>query len=405
MKKFIKIISLALIVIMLFSTVGCDRTAKYGEWYRKENETANQDYLFGMCGIFEAHSYDNPDFSWDVSVDLCHNMGVKSIRTWLRFPYVMDTEMNILEEEAAKYHAHFAKQKEYGMRTFAMCQSNLQPDGTFGTTKPARDLSEGSVYMKFLEDYENCWYTLAKEFPEVEYWEIGNEFNNSGFMPKYGGGVFKNQEMAQIATDMLYFGSRGIHRANPEAITVMGGLVTWSSPVNFFNSMYDIIYGEGSWSPYPDDYFQVASWHPFDTLNEGTIEKWISDQKKIYEVIKSREKKDKKVFFTAFGWSEFATSKENILYALEAFYTHIQSDLPFVEAAYCYRMYDRWSQTFASVKEKTFGLINDPITSSTSDENYVLGAPKEAAYLYQRLAGGTGDLTIMQKWAAENAQK
>ncbi len=407
MKKFIKIISLVLLVMMLFSTVGCDRSAKYGEWYRKENETANQDYLFGMCGIFEAHSTDNPNFSWDVAIDLCKNLGVKSIRTWLRFRYVMDTDMNIIEEEAAKYHAHFAQQKEYGIQTIAMCQNNLQPDGTFGTTKPARDLSEGSTYMKWLENFEECWYRLVKEFPEVEYWEIENESNNTTFMEKFGGGSFSTLEMAQITADMLFFASRGIHRANPEAITVMGGIVMWNA-VDFLNMVYDEIYDKSSWSQKPDDYFQVACWHPYNTtLSARTIDKWVQQQKDVYAVVKKREGKDKKVFFTEFGWSDLETSAAAKQTALELVYTKIQEELPFVEAAHYFRMFDRSAQTFGSTKEKKFGIFNDPLNLMIGQKPdvYLLGAPKEIAYLYQRLAGGTGDLTIMQKWAAENAQK
>lgn len=39
------------------------------------------------------------------------------------------------------------------------------------------------------------------------------------------GEKLSTQELAALSADMLFYASRGIHRANPNAVTVMGGIV------------------------------------------------------------------------------------------------------------------------------------------------------------------------------------
>ena len=398
MRKGSRILAFVLIFAMLFSLAACKEPKIYGDWYRKENEKANQDYLFGMCGIFHENTWDYSTFPWELGLELCNNLGVKSIRTWMRFSFVMTSDIKINENQAAKYHEHFAQQIELGIQTIGMCGETLLPDGTFGGQKPERDLSEGSVYMQWLEDYEECWYTLVSEFPEVEYWEIGNENNNK--IEKIGGGMFNTKQMAEIFYDMLFFASRGIHRANPNAITVMGGIVPKGAP-GFMQMMYDCIFEEGSWSPYPDDYFQVAAWHAYDdrvSEREITVNTWVADQQKIYDVIKQNEGKDKKVFITEYGWSETNIKQATIEKNLENVFTRVKKDLPFIEAMHYFRMFEAvnvWSGAALTARE--FGLFNDPSAVFPNKENYVMGAPKPTAYTFQRLAGGSGDLTILQK--------
>lgn len=75
-----------------------------------------------------------------------------------------------------------------------------------------------------------------------------------------GGRCFLPSGKADISTDMFFYGSRGVHRANPEAVTVMGGFVTWSGE-GFLKAVYENIesgsFGEGSTDP--DDYFQALA--------------------------------------------------------------------------------------------------------------------------------------------------
>ncbi len=409
-RKMKAAITLCLVFILALTTLfGCGGGGKknYGQWYDKKNEKADQSYLFGICGgLWQGVNWYH--IPWEESIELYNNLGVKSVRNWMHVNWLLKDKDTVNQKEADLVHAMLAKEKEYGMQIIGMNHSSFKPAGyvnsAVSTAKPARDLSDGSVYMQWLEDYEQSWFTLVSEFPEVEYWEIDNESNNETFMPKLDGGSFTNRQCAAIFTDMLFFASRGIHRANPNAITVMGGLIP-STAAGFFDMMYDFIFAEGSWSPYPDDYFQVAAWHPYDkSLNEKTIERWVSTQKNIYSVIKEREGKDKKVFFTEFGWSDISVNETLKLYAINAVVSRTKNDLPFVETMHYFSMFDNLASTWGSVDEKGFGLFNDPNNDHPSNPDYVRGAPKSAAILYQQLAGGTGDLTLIQQWSELNSK-
>lgn len=168
---------------------------------------------------------------------------------------------NGLSEEFVKEYNGIPWKQIIGMN-----HSNFHAKGYANSSstvaKPARDLNEGSEYLKWLDDYETTWYNIAKEFPEIMYWEIDNESNSDTFFEKLTGGTFSLKEKADIYTDMLFFASRGIHRANPEANTIMGGLVI-STAESFLQYIYDNIFADDSWSQYPDDYFQIAAWHPY----------------------------------------------------------------------------------------------------------------------------------------------
>ncbi len=403
MKKFVRILSLVLILVLCLSLTACD-TKKYGQWYDKKNGKADQRNLYGMCAIFTENIYKTAVSPLDL-VELMHNMGVTSVRNWMHFTPILTDKDTVNQAKADELHAVLAKEKEYGMQIIGMNHHSFTPEGYENsgkpTSKPRRDLSEGSVYMQWLEDYEQSWFTLVSEFPEVEYWEIDNECNNPTFMPLLeGGNMTVKSQMAEVFTDMLFFASRGIHRANPNAITVMGGIVPKGAP-GFMQMMYDCIFEEGSWSPYPDDYFQVAAWHAYDdrvSEREITVNTWVADQQKIYDVIKQNEGKDKKVFITEYGWSETNIKQATIEKNLENVFTRVKKDLPFIEAMHYFRMFEAvnvWSGAALTARE--FGLFNDPSAVFPNKENYVMGAPKPTAYTFQRLAGGSGDLTILQK--------
>jgi len=80
--------------------------------------------------------------------------------------------------------------------------TNIKSDEEFfQQIVPSRNLTEGSPYKKFLNRYEKSWETLAKTFPNITMWEIGNEYNLHIFLHPQ---------------DLLYYGSLGIHTAIPK---------------------------------------------------------------------------------------------------------------------------------------------------------------------------------------------
>ena len=375
-----------------------DPLVVYGPNYKEENTMANKEYLYGMCDLAWSEYSWNPNnpIDYTVTSQLIKNLGCKSVRNWMHCNWLMDNPTTFNEKNLALAHEIVDDLVAQGYQIIGMNHSNFHAKGYANSSstvaKPARDLSDGSDYLKWLDDYETTWYNIAKEFPEIMYWEIDNESNSDTFFEKLTGGTFTLRQKADIYTDMLYFASRGIHRANPNANTVMGGLVI-STAETFLEYIYENIYADDSWSQYPDDYFQIAAWHPY--MAAFTPDKFRKTNEDIYKVIRTNEGKDKKVFITEFGFSEANATREKIAEYLPQVY-QIFEELPYIEATHYFRMYDNLDSTWGSNAEKTFGLFTDPVTHGVDGSNKVLAEPKNIAYVFQRLAGGSGNLTIYQ---------
>lgn len=380
-----------------------DLEKMYGKNYKVENTIVDKQNLYGMCDLgWSEHSWNNPPISHDQQVELYKNLGVKSVRVWLHCNWLMDDPNTYDDQGLALARNIVEKLTSNNFQIIGMNHSNFHSSGYENSnqtvSKPARDLEPGSEYMKWLEDYKTTWYNIVKAFPEIKYWEIDNEPNNDVFFPKLSGGNFTLKEKAAIYTDMMYFASLGIHEANPDAITVMGGLVTWNAET-FLQYLYDNIYSLTSWSNYPDDYFQVACWHPYTSDFEYEKFKKLNDD--IYSIIKNNEGKDKKVFFTEFGFSEVNVSMQTQLEWLPQVYD-IFEKLSYLEAVHYFRMFDDLGSTWGASTEKQFGLFTDPISHGIGGTNEILAAPKANAYKFQELAGGTGSLTVYQDYILNN---
>lgn len=407
MKKIMLIITMIMTTIILISCNN-EKTPEepkinplvaYGPNYKEENTVANKEYLYGMCDLAWSEYSWNPNNPIDFTVtsDLIENLGCKSVRNWMHCNWLMDDPNTFNEKNLKLAHEIVDDLMEHGFQIIGINHSNFHASGYANSrstvSKPSRDLTDDSYYMKWLADYETTWYNIAKEFPEIMYWEIDNESNSDIFFEKLEGGTFTLKQKADIYTDMLFFASRGIHRANPNANTIMGGLVIGTAEA-FLQYIYDNIKADDSWSQYPDDYFQIAAWHPYMTA--FTPEKFRKTNDDIYAVIKANEGKDKKVFITEFGFSEANATRDMINEYLPQVY-QILEELPYVEASHYFRMYDNLESTWGSNAEKTFGLFTDPVTHGVDGSNKVLGQPKNIAYTFQRLAGGSGDLTLYQE--------
>lgn len=397
MKKWIGLLCALCLTAACAACGGKDMEVKdYGTNYKVENTTADTGYLYGMCNL----AWEEPEIDAAKTAELMANMGVKSVRMWMHCNWLMADAETMNEASVTRMREMLTELSKYEFQLIGMNHSNFhdtaQVNGSSTTAKPARDLTEGSAYRKWLADYETTWYNLAKTFPEIDYWEIDNETNNDDFMPKLGGGKFTLEEKAAIYTDMMYYGSRGIHRGNPQANTIMGGMIM-SSAETFLQYVYDNIAAEDSPSKYPDDYFQIACWHPY--MAKYDDEGFKADNQAIYDIIVRNEGKQKKVFFTEMGWSAYTVGTDQIAAFLPRAYAAARS-LGFVESVHYFRMYDVLRSTWGSPAEKQFGLFGDPTTHGNLIDgvyqNPRLAAPKAAALAYKTMAGGTGSLTILE---------
>lgn len=390
---------------------------------------ADQSNLFGMCYLLEQRRADNLDI--EKEVELMKNLGVKTVRQWTHFTHFMSDPTTIKEGETLEnMHTLLQKCEEAGMMNIGMNHHNFctTQGKASATTKPfARDVSEGSDYVQWLNDYYTSWKTLVTEFPEVEYWEIDNEVNNPDFMTDgsgKGSSTYSVKQMAQIATDMFYYASRGIHDANPNAKTIMGGLTEPTglgkgNTYNFLQMLYDNIssgeygyfYGledKAQASKNADDYFEIACWHPY--MSSFNKQHFIDINNEYYELILQNEGKHKKVFFTEFGWNDDTIGGEDVSMQYMRLTYEALKEMPYVETANLFKLYDNGTKNnWDGNNFLYYGLIHDPdplhpyIPLEGDDQAIFIdesgycipGAPKRKAYLYQELAGGKGSLEIL----------
>ncbi len=377
-----KKLALLLVVVLLISCfAGCGGgNKKYGG--------ADQQYLFGMDYIIWEGVGQNIDPV--KALQVCKNMGVKSIRNWMHVHWFFNDDLTPREANIQKMHEYIELAYSHGFQLIGLSHKNFNVNNELNA-KPARDINEGSYYLEWLAKYEKSWELLAAAFPEITYWEIDNECNNTDFMPKMGGGTFTVRQMSEIFTDMLFAASRGIKKGNPNAITVMGGLVTWNIN-SYLQMVYDNIasgnFGEGSTNP--DDYFECLAWHPYPSNFDA--DKFVEDQMKTYQIVLDNDK-PKKVFLTEIGgWGKLENQDVAAQY-IEELYVALKR-LPFVESAHYYRMFNNVADN-----NNQGGLFYDP---DPNDHDKIVGggeaipgAPKTSAYAFQKAAGGSGPLDLL----------
>ena len=345
--------------------------------------------------------YKIVDFNHDYEkgMQAINALGARTVRHFIHLYDVLKDPYTVNEEALAVHRDIVEKAYENGIEVIGQSHKHFNGYKGDSIAVPERDMTEGSAYIEFLLLYEQSWYTMVREFPEITYWEIGNEWNNDVFMHPFDynekGTVYTFSEKADIATDMLYYASRGIKRANPDAVTMMGGLVDfektgWGNAKGFLKIIYENI-ASGDWpSPNPDDYFETLGWHPY---NHDAVwsDSWVTHNIEIYELIKEYEGHDKPIFFTEMGYSDHGDPEKEAHRAelLKKTMNVIKEEMPFVKCVCWFRLYNDqsaygWAPASAEM-EANFGLFTEP-----DKDGYF--SPKLTGKAYQELTGSTSDL-------------
>lgn len=345
-------------------------------------------YGVGYCA-YEAQVWHGRNVSPEI--EAMEEIGAKTLRLWMCSNYIMDDPKTFKDKDVEIMKKIIADVQGRGIQIIGMNNAWFSGSNDYMAV-PMRNLKEGSNYEKFLLNYEETWYQMAKKFPEITIWEIGNEWNGDTFLHPYeyesSGLIYTFSEKVDITTDMLYYASKGIHRANPEAMTVLGGLIDvyedgYGNAKNFLEKIYMNI-ESGEWaSENPDDYFQIAAWHPYNHSGAPN-EAWIERQKEIYQVILDHEGHDKVVLFTELGLSDYGNAQTDAGQkdAVKTTLTLIKDKLPFVQSVHWFRMFDEASaSSWGGAFETGFGLFTEP------DKNgeFTLKSKGEA---YLEMSGG-----------------
>ena len=200
-----------------------------------------------------------------------------------------------------------------------------------------------------MEQYEQSWFTLASAFPEITYWEVGNETNSNSFLhpldyTRNASKTFTLEEKALITADMCYTAAQAIRRANPDAVIIFPAM----APVNGFESMaafLDRVYegieaGECIGGTDPDDYFDAMAWHCYYFSEPFTPENWLEGNNSVYQVMAAHGDGDKKVFLTEFGFSDGGDAEKDALQAsyFKEIYRLAQESMPYLDSLYPFRM-------------------------------------------------------------------
>lgn len=396
MKKLLKKLGIILIGALLFVNGAACSEAK------STDSEVDKSKLYGVCYLaYEWETLSGSPTFYKSALQTMANLGVKSWRNWMHATWLLRSPTEIDENACSLMHDMLAEAEKHDIKVVGMSHNWFTGESNTMSI-PYRDMSEGSYYVKWLKNYQDSWETLAREFPEVDTWEIGNELNNDDFIhPFYwesDGYVFSMAEKADIAADMLYYGSKGVKLGNPDAQTVMGGI---TSPGDFYSGkneaflerLYQNILS-GEWpSVDPDDYFDIVSWHPY--IEGVPDQRWLDCNNGLYEIVKKYEKKDKKVYITEMGWPDTITgdkagwggNAEQVAACVKELFRLAKEEMPYLETIHLFRLYnDVADKNYYNLNMSSYGLMRDPI--------YEDGCAKQLAYVYQELAGGQGELNL-----------
>ena len=256
MKKLIsKIVSAVLCGAIFFgvsAAAGCKKQPKY---------SAEQDkYLFGMCELTSETMPSAVDsgVTNEWTAKKMGELGVKTARVWMHHTNILyraekSDELYLNKNVAEKYHAYLSALKAAGVeRILAMSHTFIHPYGYVGDETSVPDpYDDGETYLRFLKMYEKAYALIAEEFPEIGFFEPGNEWDDeeqgiylhrAGWSGKGdGANTYSAKEAGYIAADMCYYANKGVKSKNPQAKIVSPGTTYMESGKTFLEAMYSSV--------------------------------------------------------------------------------------------------------------------------------------------------------------------
>lgn len=372
-------------------------------------------------------------------LELVSGMGCRAYRSWMHLTDILKDADTPNEEIAGMHRRLLGRAKELGIEVTGMSHEWFLPEGCKqrkGHAMPGRDISEGSLYMKALRMLEQSWYTMVSLFPEVDIWEVGNEWNLNAFLHPDGfldtdmSKPFSADEKMDIAVDMMYFAARGIRRANPNAKVAsfspalstpgLGGDMPEFLPVMYgiawtFEKVYSRIKSGNFWSVETDDYFDLAAWHPYVMSTKSGIKDkdlfcditepdnlWKDYNEAAYRVMCHYGDGHKQVLLTETGFTDCGKRELEELYAAyNEKIMKIAYELPYVRTLFNFRLLNENAMLkrdgieqnqIGGLTEVYFGLFTDPSEGCQ---------PRKRAYAVQKAAGGCKNLEAIGRKITE----
>ncbi len=410
--KFLKAATLAVSAVCILSFLaGCGKNGG-GDAVKKNGDGTNfqqafldpvdqEKYFVGMCALTgdtmpgEAESGSTAEWISQNNKAL----GVKCQRIWMHISDILErapnsNELTLKTDQAEKYHHFIDELKANGVeRIVAMNHRFIYPYDYVKMDEGDRQVAihpieEAEFYKDWIQIYYNAYKILATEFPEINFWECGNEFDSSPFMHRNDKSLLTADDMGFIDADFCYAANKAIKEVNPNNACVFPGLTCTPTSSLVLEAAYTHIEGkklptlEEYYADDPDDYFDVVAWHPYP--NDGGYAESKRKCDALRQIMIDHGDAEKRVFLTEIGYSTNDPSKfQDVAEMVADCFAQIKRDMPYVETVYYFRMSDRYEK-FASdnLKENYMGCFyspNDPVN---------LGKPKPLAIEFFKFING-----------------
>lgn len=366
----------------------------------------------------------------DAYMDLVDALGCKAYRSWMHITECLDDPMTPNSRIVEMHKRLLKRAAELDIEVTGMSHEWFLPEGlgqTKGHAMPVRDLAEGSDYRKTLKMLEQSWETMARTFPEVSIWEVGNEWNITPFLHPVGflesdmSNPFSFDERMDIAVDMMYYSRRGVKKGNPNAKTTSfsiclstpwlgGNLPDYLPPMYGIAFTLDAVYRRIKSGNFPstdtNDYFDMLAWHPYQmSTNQYEKDKdlfihiqepdllWKDYNEAAYRVMCKYGDGDKQVILSECGFTDCGDPEKE---SKQAIYTkkvnQMASEMPFVRTLFNFRLLTEQGMLqkagieqnqIGGLPEVYFGFFEEPDTDCR---------PRLKALALQEMTGSTKDL-------------
>ncbi|MDY2841847.1 MAG: glycosyl hydrolase [Candidatus Borkfalkiaceae bacterium] len=418
MKRLLSII-VTILVTFTFSLnfFACEKSES-GKNGKKQYTINQEEYLFGIDNLTSDMQPAQIDAkttnAWSAKV--IGELGAKSHRIWIYFGFFIKRDsqnnLSLIRSNCEVLHDYIEKLSENGVERFVGMTCNfINPyefNASNSTTVPSV-YENFDIYLKFLDLMEQGYRMLAEEFPEIKFWEAGNEpdISHGQWFHKKDNTKFSPEEGSFIVADLCYRANRAIKSVNPENKLVMPGLTDGAESIAYLEKIYENIEsgylptGEDYADKNTDNYFDYLAWHPYPTLKSDT-ESFVEQEKKMYDVVCRHGDEGKPVFYTEIGFSDYRfgglkgengendTQERVAEFAVKCLQA-IKDELPFVETAFWFRL-TNISQFYTEGSiENSFGMFYSP-----SDPGERAGKPKPIAVaIYKFFNGENADESVL----------
>lgn len=172
------------------------------------------EYLFGMGEIASdtmGGGIDGVTGEW--LAETAGAIGAQSMRVWMHIPNIIEraaysNEVTLKKHVAEGYHDYFAALKENGVKRIVVMNHQFLYPYDY-VKRDVNDLQvaihpieEPEFYETWIQMYYECYKLLAEEFPEITFWECGNEFDSIPFFRRNDGTLMSAEDMGYIDADL-----------------------------------------------------------------------------------------------------------------------------------------------------------------------------------------------------------